>query len=425
MDIARPDLKRRRRRNQALLGFGGVIMVGLATLGLSRLEPAAPRVDRAQVWTDAVERGEMLRQVRGNGSLVPEKIITVQSDTGGTVHDILVFPGTEVEPDTVLLTLSNPALEQEAFDLGWQLAAAEAAMRELEAQVETDRFSQEATVARCQVELEQTELEAAASERLHAEGLEAELAAKAVRAKAKALSVQLSLEQRRLGVLERTAAAKTAVRQADLEKLRASLKLKQEQVAALHVKAGINGVLQQLGESAPGQTERLQIGERIAPGATLAKVVRPDELKAEIKIAETQARDIRIGQSATIDTRNGLIPGRVSRVDPAVANGTVTVDVSLEGELPKGARPDLSVDGTIELERLTDVLFVGRPVDGHSEATIGLFRVSPDGDARRVPVKLGRSSVSTIEIVEGLQEGDEVILSDMSQWDEYDRIELK
>jgi multidrug efflux pump subunit AcrA (membrane-fusion protein) len=420
MDIARPDLKRRRRRNRTLLGFGGIILVGLATLGLARLEPAAPRVDRAQVWTDIVRRGEMLRQVRGNGSLVPEKIVTVQSDTGGTVQDILIYPGTEVEADTVLLTLSNPTLEQEAFDLTWQLKAAEAGMTELEAQVETDRFSQEATVTRYEVELEQAELEASASEKLHEEELEAGLVAKAARAKARALAVQLELEKRRLEVFARTAAAKIAVRQADLEKLNASLKLKQKQVAALSVKAGIDGVLQQLGES-----ERLQIGERIAPGATMAKVVRPNELKAEIKIAETQARDIRIGQVASVDTRNGVIPGRVSRVDPSVANGTVTVDVSLEGALPKGARPDLSVDGTIELERLTDVLFVGRPVHGQSETTIGLFRVSPDGDTRRVPVKLGRSSVSTIEILEGLDAGDEVILSDMSQWDEYDRIKLK
>jgi multidrug resistance efflux pump len=324
MDIARPDLKRRRRRNRALLGFGGIILVGLATLGLARLEPAAPRVDRAQVWTDIVQRGEMLRQVRGNGSLVPEKIVTVQSDTGGTVQDILIYPGTEVEADTVLLTLSNPTLEQEAFDLTWQLKAAEAGMTELEAQVETDRFSQEATVTRYEVELEQAELEASASEKLHEEELEAGLVAKAARAKARALAVQLELEKRRLEVFARTAAAKIAVRQADLEKLNASLKLKQKQVAALSVKAGIDGVLQQLGES-----ERLQIGERIAPGATLAKVVRPNELKAEIKIAETQARDIRIGQVASVDTRNGVIPGRVSRVDPSVANGTVTVDVSL------------------------------------------------------------------------------------------------
>lgn len=420
MDIARPDLKRRRRRNQALLGLGGLALVGLITVGLARLEPAAPRVDRAQVYTDTVKRGEMLRQVRGNGSLVPEKIVTVQSDTGGTVEDILVYPGTEVEADTVLLSLANPALEQEAFELEWQLKAAEARMRELQAEVETTRFAQVATVARLEVDLQQAELEATASERLFAESLEAELVSKAARAKANSLKVQLDLEKRRLEILDRTTDAKIAVQQADLEKLRASLGLKREQVMALGVKAGIRGVLQQLGEK-----DRLQIGERILPGATLAKVVRPDELKAEIKIAETQARDVRIGQKASIDTRNGVIPGRVSRVDPAVLNGTVTVDVSLEGALPMGARPDLSVDGTIELERLTNVMFVGRPVHGQSETTVGLFKVLPGGESRRVPVKLGRSSVSTMEVLEGLETGDEIILSDMSQWDEYDRIKLK
>lgn len=420
MDIARPDLKRRRRRNRVIFSLAGLVAIALVSIGLARLEPAAPRVDRAQVWTDTVKRGEMLRQVRGNGSLVPEKIVTVQSDTGGTVEDILVWPGAEVEPETVLLVLANPTLEQEAFDLGWQLKAAEARMTELEAEVETDQFSQEAAVARLEVDLRQAELEASASENLYRESLEAELVAKAARARANSLEVQLGLERRRLGVLERTVAAKLAVQQATLEKLRASLQLKQEQVQALRVSAGIHGVLQQIGDQ-----ERLQIGERIVPGTTLAKVVRPDQLKAEIKVAETQARDVRIGQIASIDTRNGLIPGRVSRVDPAVANGTVTVDVTLEGALPNGARPDLSIDGTIELERLSNVLFVGRPVHGQSDVTIGLFRVLPDGQARRISAKLGRTSVSTVEILAGLDVGDEVILSDMSQWDEYDRIQLR
>lgn len=402
------------------IGLVAVVIVAAVSLGLARLEPAAPTVDRAQVWTDTVKRGEMLRQVRGNGSLVPEKIVTVQSDTGGTVADILVWPGAEVQPETVLLVLENPQLKQEAFDLGWQLKGAEAKFAELEAQLETERFAQEATLTSCGFELEQARLEAIAVEKLFAESLEAELTAKAARAKADGLRVRHELEQRRLTIMERTSRARIAVQQADLEKLRALLKLKQDQVADLHVRAGIRGVLQQIGDR-----ERLQIGERIAVGATLAKVVRPDQLKAEIKIAETQARDVRIGQRASIDTRNGLIPGRVSRVDPAVANGTVTVDVSLEGGLPRGARPDLSVDGTIELERLTDVLYVGRPVHGQSDATLGMFKVQANGEAARVPVKLGRSSVSTIEVLEGLAAGDEIVLSDMSQWDEYSRIKLR
>lgn len=397
-----------------------ITALALVSFLLARLEPAAPSVERAQVWTDTVKRGEMVRQVRGNGSLVPERIITIQSDTGGTVEDILVWPGTEVEADTVVLVLRNPQVEQAAFELQWQFKAAEAKSSELNAQLETERSAQAATLASCGVELSQAELEATAAEQLAAAGLEAELSAKSARARAEGLKVRHELEQKRLELLDQTSEARLAVQEAELEKLRASLWLKQEQVGALQVKAGIQGVLQQLGEK-----ERLQIGERIAAGATLAKVVRPAELKAEIKIAETQARDVRIGQPASIDTRNGVIPGRVSRVDPAVVNGTVTVDVSLEGPLPGGARPDLSVDGTIELERLTDVLFVGRPVDASSGTTIRLFRVSPDGDTRRVPVKLGRVSVSTIEVVEGLKEGDEVILSDMSQWEDHDRIILK
>lgn len=420
MDIARPDLKRRRKRRRILFTFAGLIVLALITLGLSRLKPAAPTVDQAQVYRDTVKRGEMLRQVRGNGTLVPEKIITVQSDTGGTVENILVLPGAEVEPDTVLLVLGNPQLKQDEFDQEWQVKAAEAKSQQLETQLESDRFAQQAIVTTTGISLEQANLDAKAVENLYQAHLEAELTAKSARAKADGLKVQYELEQKRLEILDRSAEAQRAVQKADLEKLRAILKLKQDQVAALKVRAGIHGVLQQVGD-----TTRLQIGERVAPGATLAKVVRPEQLKAEIKIAETQARDVRIGQSATIDTRNGIIPGHVSRVDPAVVNGTVTVDVKLEGALPKGARPDLSVDGTIELERLENVLYVGRPVHGQSDASIGLFRVEPDGEAKRVTVKLGRTSVSTVEILDGLKEGDEVILSDMSQWDDYNRIQLR
>jgi hypothetical protein len=292
-------------------------------------------------------------------------------------------------------------------------------MSELKAQLETDRYAQEAAVATLQVDLDQARLESSASDQLFKDRLEAELVTKAARAKADGLQVRLDLEMRRLTSLGPTAEAKVAVQQAELEMLRASLALKERQVAELHVRAGIAGVLQQIGD-----VERLQIGQRITPASTLAKVVRPAELKAEIKIAETQAKDILIGQPAIIDTRNGLISGRVSRVDPAVVNGTVTVDVALEGELPQGARPDLSVDGTIELERLENVLYVGRPVHGQAEATIGMFRLQPDAHALRVPVRLGRSSVSTIEILEGLDVGDEVILSDMTQWDEHNRIRL-
>lgn len=420
MDIARPDLKRKRQRLRWTFAVCGALAVAAVSMGLARLEPAAPSVERAQVWTGTVERGEMIRQVRGNGSLVPEKIVTIQSDTGGTVEEVRVWPGAEVKPDTVLMILSNPQLEQEAFDLEWQLKAAAAKMNELEAQLETERFSQIAKVTTLQYELQQAELVAAATETLFREELEAEMNARRDRANAEAIRVSHELEKKRLEIMERSAPSRRSVQEAELEKLRAVLRLKQRQLDDLRVKAGIHGVLQQIGDTA-----RLQLGERVPAASTLARVVAPDQLKAEIKIPETQARDIRIGLRAEVDTRNGVIEGRVSRIDPAVVNGTVAVDVTLLGELPAGARPDLSVDGTIELERLDDVLHLGRPVNGQPEATIGLFKVNADGMALRVPVRLGRGSVSNIEIVSGLQEGDDVILSDMSQWDEFDRIRLR
>lgn len=420
MDIDRPDLKQQHNRRRWLTGIAIVVLLTMVTLGLSRLKPAAPRVESAQIWHGTVQRGEMVREVRGNGSLVPEKIITIQSDTGGTVEDILVWPGTVVETDTVIMILKNPQLKQETFDMEWQLKAAEAQQAELIAQLETEKFSQEATVTTREYELRQARLEASASEKLFDDNLIAELTAKAQRAKSDGLEIQFELEKKRLQLLERTSKARMAVQEADIEKLKASLELKKDQVRALHVTAGISGVLQQIGEG-----NGLELGARVTAGATLAKVVRPDQLKAEIKIPETQAKDVRIGQTALIDMRNGKIKGIVSRVDPAVLNGTVTVDVSLEGELPLGARPDLSVDGTIELERLSQVLHVGRPVHGQSESTISLYKILDTKEAVRVTVKLGRSSVSTVEIIEGLEEGDQVILSDMSQWDEYDRVQLK
>jgi len=420
MDIARPDVKRRKRRRQILISLAGLVLLTVVTVALSRIEPAAPKVDAATIWRDTVKRGLMIRQVRGNGTLVPEKIMTVQSDTGGTVEDILVWPGARVEPQTVLLILRNPLLIQEAFDLEWQVKASEARREELRVKLQGDRLSQEATITNLQYQLEQAQLEAEASEKLAAMGLEPELVYKANRTKAAGLEVSYQLEIRRVEMNTRSAAAQLAVQEADLEKLRASFALKQSQVEALKVKAGIAGVLQQVGDES-----RLQIGQRVTLGTTLAKVVRPDELMAEIKIPETQAKDIKIGQKAEIDTRNGIIPGRVSRIDPSVISGTVTVDVTLEGALPPGARPDLSVDGTIELERLENALHVARMVHGQSFSTVGVFKVTPDAqEAVRIPVQLGRSSVSTIEIQAGLKVGDEIILSDMSQWDEYDRIRL-
>lgn len=421
MDIARPDLKRARNRRRLLLSLGGVAVLSLITVGLARLEPAVPHVDRAQVWTDTVKRGNIPRQVRGNGTLVPEQIQYVQADTDGRIERIHVLAGAVVQPDTLILELSNPELGQQAFDLEWQLKAAEAQLRQLKVKLESEQLTQESAIASLRADHTQAFLDAEADFILSKDGLVPDLIMKRSRAKAEDLQQRLAVEQKRLLIKADSDQAQLAVQEAELEKLRASLALRRQKVAALKVRAGIEGVLQSVGDG----RETLQVGQRIGPGATLAKIVQPTQLKAEIRIAETQARDVQIGQQAVIDTRNGLIQGVVNRVDPAVLNGTVTVDVKLEGSLPRGARPDLSVDGTIELELLEDVLYVGRPVNGQPEATIGLFRVTSAGEAERVTVKLGRSSVSTIEVKEGLAPGDVVVLSDMSQWDEFSRIKLR
>jgi HlyD family secretion protein len=420
MDIARPDQARKRRRKRLLLGLAGLVVIAAVSVGLAQLKPAAPTVEKSSIWMDTVKRGQMLRQVRGNGTLVPEQIQFVQADTDGRVERILVLPGAEVKSDTILLELSNPELKQAAFDAEWQLKAAEALLTKLKVQLESERLTQKAATATLKSEYEQARLEAEADAILSKDGLVAFLNAKRTRAKADDLAARVQIEEDRLKISEESARAQVAVQEAELQKVRALLDLKQRQVAALQVRAGIEGVLQQIGDLVS-----LQVGQRVTPSATLAKIVQPTKLKAEIKIAETQAKDVQIGQIAAIDTRNGIIPGRVVRVDPSVFNGTVTVDVKLEGALPRGARPDLSVDGTIELERLDDVLYVGRPVQGQPESTVSVFKVINGGrEAIRVAVKLGRSSVSTIEIVEGLQSGDQVVLSDMSAWDNHERVKL-
>ena len=419
MDIARPDLARKRRRKQILLSLAAVAVVGAISVLLARLEPAAPRVENP--WFDTVKRGQMLRQVRGNGTLVPEQIQYVQADTGGQVERILVQPGAAVTADTVVLELSNPELKQSAFDAEWEAKSAIAQLERLRVQLESDRLGQEAALATLRADAKQAQLEYSADETLAADGLVPKIILQKSKAKAEDLVARVAIEERRLQFAAESATAQLAVQQAEGEKLRALRDLRQRQVENLRVRAGIDGVLTQLGDR-----EVLQSGQRVTPGATLAKVVVPSRLKAEVRIAETQARDVALGQSASIDTRNGVVTGRVVRVDPAVLNGTVLVEVKLEGPLPRGARPDLSVEGTIELERLDDVVYVGRPVQGQPDSTVGLFRVQPGGKfAVRVPVKLGRSSVSTIEVVgDGLQVGDKVILSDMSQWDGHDRVRL-
>jgi HlyD family secretion protein len=417
MDIARPSSRRQRRILRSAYAVGGLAAVLIVTLGLSRLKPAAPSVERGSVWIDTVKRGPMIRQVRGLGILTPENVRWIPAGTEGRVEEILVKPGAEVKAGTTLLVLSNQELELAALDSEWQLKAAEAETENLKVQLQSQLFDQQASAATVRAGYRQAKLQAEADEELAKSGLVSNLTLKISESKAEELGTRSELEQKRLDINELSTTARLAVQQARVEQLRALARLKRNQVEALHVRAGLDGVLQQL---------PVQVGQRLAPGATLAKVADPRRLKAELKIAETQAKDIVIGQPASIDTRNGIVPGRVVRIDPAVQNGTVMVDVAIEGSLPKGARPDLSVDGTIELERLGAVLSVGRPAFGQEQSTIGLFRLEPGGaQAVRVKVKVGRSSVNTIEILDGLKEGDQVILSDTSAWDDFDRLRLK
>src|SRR5438552_1790469 len=422
MDIARPDQARKRRRRRILYSIAGLGALFVITIGLSRLKPAAPLVENA--WPDTVKRGEMLVRVRGNGTLVPEEILWIPTLTAGRVERILVLPGAAVKADTVLVELSNPEVEQAAFDAEWQLKAAEAELANLRVQLETARLNQQSILATAQANYSSAKLEFEVNDELAKAGLVPALTLKQSKGKADELTKLLEIEQQRLDISADAAKAQLAVQDAKVAQLGAQLQLRRRQVGALKIRAGIDGVLQKLGDAAA--TTTLQFGQQLTPGATVARVANPAKLKAEIKIAETQAKDITFDQKAYVDTRNGVIPGHVVRIDPSAQNGTRTVDVALDGPLPKGAVPDLSVDGTIELERLENVLYVGRPVQGQPDTTVGIFKVVDGGkEAVRVPVKLGRTSVSTIEIVEGLQVGDQVILSDMSQYDAYARVRLR
>jgi HlyD family secretion protein len=416
MDIPRQSMAGRRRNRRILIAIGGIAAVILITIGLSRLEPAAPGVDRATVWVDTVKRGPMLRQVRGSGTLVPEEIRWIPAQTDGRVERIRTLPGTVVEADTIILDLSNPELEVSAREAASELKAAEAELVNLKVQLQSQLLTQEATTASVKAEHRQATLQVDADRELSEAGLIADITLKISEGRAQELETRARIEGERLDISSQAAEAQLDVQRARVDRLRATWQLRRDQVEDLKVQAGVAGVLQQV---------PVQVGEQVAPGTKLARVAEPGRLKAEVRIAETQARDILIGQPASIDTRNGIITGKVSRIDPAVQNGTVTVDVALTGDLPKGARPDLSVDGTIELERLEKVLYVGRPAFGQEHSTVGLFRLAEDGDsAVRIQVKLGRSSVNTIEILDGLEENDQVVLSDMSSWDAFDRVRL-
>jgi RND family efflux transporter MFP subunit len=419
MDISRPDIRRKKVRQQWVAGGVAVVVLAAVAIFVMRLKPAAPVVERAAVWTDTVKRGPLLRQVRGPGTLVPreDKIRLIPAETEATVVRIRVLPGAKVEPDTLLMDLVDPQVQQELLDAQLQLKAAEADYTNVRAKLQSDLMTQKSGASTVGSDQKQAQLQAATDKSLYDLGVISGLTYSASKGKADDLTTRNDLEKQRLVLNEKAIETQLAVQQTKVQQAQALLGLKQKQQDALSVRAGISGVLVDLPH---------QVGEHVAPGTTLAKVVQPDQLKASLKIAETQARDIQIGQPAEVDTHNGVIEGKVMRIDPAVQNGTVTVDVELAGALPQGARPDLSVDGTIDLDRMTDVLFVGRPAFGNENSNIALFKLGSDGTtALRVPVKVGRASVNSIQVLEGLRDGDVVILSDMSRWDNTDRIRLE
>jgi HlyD family secretion protein len=417
MDIPRPSNAKAKMIKRIIFGAVGLLFIGGVTFGLSRLRPAAPSVDRATVWSDETKRGPMLREVRGIGTLVPIDIHWIPARTEAQVDRIVLRPGAIVKPDSIILELSNPTLQRDTLDAEYQLKAAEADYANLKVQVNSDLLNQRATEASVRSDYEQAKIQHAVDERLYKEDIGSIVNAQLSKVREEQLAIRVQLESERTKNTADAAAARLQAQASHVDQQRALYELRHAELDALHVRAGIAGVLQLV---------PVEEGQHLIPGTNMARVADPKNLKAEIKVAETQAKDVLIGQKAVVDTRNGTVEGHVQRIDPSVQNGTVTVDVYMDGTLPDGARPDLSVDGTIEIENLKDVLYVGRPVHGSSQSTISLFKLTPDGsEATRVNVKLGRASVNTIEVLQGLQVGDRVILSDMSQWDNYDRIRLK
>jgi HlyD family secretion protein len=419
MDIQRPaSVAQAKKRKQVIFIVIGILAVGSVTYALSRLKPAAPSVERATVWVATVKRGPMVRQVRGLGTLVPvdEARRWVPASTQGRVEKIILRPGVQVTPDTVVLELSDPNVQQALNDADQQLRAAQADFNSLKARLDAETLNQRAAAAIVSADYQNAKTEREMNEGLSKDGLVSNLILKQSVVRAESLATRDKIETDRLKVSEASARAQLASAQALIDQRASNYNLRRQQVDQLRVRAGMAGVLEQV---------PVEVGQQVQPGTNLVRVADPSRLKAELRIAETQARDLTIGQVASVDTRNGIIPGKVIRIDPAAQNGTVTVDVALEGPLPRGARPDLSVDGTIELERLENVLFVGRPAFGQEQSTVGLFTCTADGrEAARAQVQLGRSSVNTIEVLGGLKEGDHVVLSDMSAWDQFERIRL-
>ncbi len=417
VDIVRPEIKRKKKIRRLAYAGAGLLIVVVITGALSRLKPAAPSVDRATIWTDTVKRGPMLREVRGLGTLVPETIRVIPAVTDGRVEQRYLLPGMPVKADTVILKLTNPVLEQTVLDAQYQLKGAEADYNALKAQLQNQLMDKRAQAAAIRSQYHTAELQKTNNEKLKTLGLVSDLVYQTSEVQADELEKQNEIAQKQVETFDNSIAAQLAVQESKVSQMQALYNLKKSQLGDLEVRPGMDGILQELD---------VDVGQQVLAGTALAKVAQPTQLKAALKIAETQAKDIQLDQKASIDTHNGIIPGHVIRIDPSVVNGTRTVDVKLDGELPPGAVPDLSVEGTVEIERLTNVLYVGRPVHGEADSTVGLFKVTDEGkEAVRVQVTLGKTSVNTVQILKGLDVGDEVILSDMSAWDNFDRVQLK
>lgn len=429
VDIARPSQARKKRIRRILYILAGIIVIGGISLGVSRLRPAAPTVDRAVVWIDTVKRGDFTREVRGSGTLTPEDIRWIPAQTQGRVDRILIYPGMDahVKPDSVILVLSDPTVKQAAVEAKLAYEAAQAAYINQKATLQTNYLKQQSDTAQFESQYTQAQADLKANEPLLKEGLVSELQIEKYRAVVDGLQKNLALSQQQLQIAKDGMESQLAPEEADVNTKKADMDLKQQQLDDLNVKAGMSGILQCVCSvsGSSGTEVPVEVGQQVAPGTNLARVANPNLLKAVLRIAETQTKDIRLGQYAEIDTRNGIVKGHVSRIDPSASGGTVGVDVVMDEALPSGARPDLSVDGTIQLQKLVNVVFVGRPAFGQEDSTVTIFKVQPNGDAVATKVKLGKASVNTIQVLDGLQPGDQVILSDMSQYDAFDRVQIK
>ena len=416
MDVARPDIARTTRLRFTLCAASALIVLPALTIGVARLKPAAPLVERSNVSIDSVQRGEMVRDVRGLGTLVPIDIRWVPAQSNAHVDRIVLQSGAKVKRDSVIIELSDPQLQHDELDAEYSYKAAEADLANLKVQLASSLITQKSSAADVENEYQQAKLQAEADKQLADEGLQSAIISQKSAVAAEQLKIKRDLVQQQLQIADEAAEAQIAAQEAHLDQQRVLYELKKSQVDALHVRAGLDGVL----SAVP-----VDVGQQVTPGTNLVRVVDPTHLKATIQIPETQAKDLAIGQKASVDTHNGIVRGHVTRIDAAVVNGAVAADVELDGPPPPGARPDLSVDGTVQIERLPDILYIGRPVHGQDNASVGLFKLIDGGSAAvRVTVQLGRSSVNTIEVIRGLQIGDAVILSDMSAWDAYDRVRL-